>query len=157
MDSFVKCNLLSYPLALVCQDIQELARHFGVDMEQCHSHWHQVHASLEGIDQSADQTMTWITGNLSTSHPALYRIAAVGLLLPTSTADCERGFSCLKRVKTENRNCLSVKVLNYLLAVSLQGPPLESFNFEKAVKAWNETGPLLMMLMKKKQLKYILI
>ncbi|XP_060569887.1 uncharacterized protein LOC132728281 [Ruditapes philippinarum] len=119
MDSFVKCNLLSYPLALVCQDIQELARHFGVDMEQCRSHWHQVRASLEGTDQSADQTMTWITGNLSTSHPALYRIAAVGLLLPTTTADFERGFSCLKRVKTENRNCLSVKVLNYLLAVSL--------------------------------------
>ncbi|XP_060569216.1 uncharacterized protein LOC132748993 [Ruditapes philippinarum] len=107
MDSFVKCNLLSYPLALVCQDIQELARHFGVDMEQCRSHWHQVRASLEGTDQSADQTMTWITGNLSTSHPALYRIAAVGILLPTSTADFERGFSCLKRVKTENRNCLS--------------------------------------------------
>ncbi|XP_060601967.1 uncharacterized protein LOC132755178 [Ruditapes philippinarum] len=143
MDSFVKCNVLSYPLGLafVCQDIQELARHFGVDMEQCRSHWHQVHASLEGTDQSADQTMTWITGNLSTSHPALYRIAAVGLLLPTTTADCERGFSCLKRVKTENRNCLSVKVLNYLLAVSLQGPPLESFNFEKAVKAWKDKKP----------------
>ncbi|XP_060603655.1 E3 SUMO-protein ligase KIAA1586-like [Ruditapes philippinarum] len=31
------------------QDIQELARHFGVDMEQCRSNWHQVRASLEGL------------------------------------------------------------------------------------------------------------
>ena len=37
----------------------------------------------------------------------LAKMAAIGLLLPMSTADCERDFSTLQRVKTSNRNRLS--------------------------------------------------
>ena len=37
---------------------------------------------------------------LQAMFPNLAKIAAIGLLLPMSTADCERGFSALQRIKT---------------------------------------------------------
>ena len=33
--------------------------------------------------------------------PNLTKLAAIGLLLPMSSVDCERGFSTLARVKTD--------------------------------------------------------
>jgi hypothetical protein len=38
---------------------------------------------------------------LSIMFPNLTKLAAIGLLLPVSTVDCERGFSTLTRVKTD--------------------------------------------------------
>ena len=61
-------------------------------------------------------------------------LAAVGLLLPTSTADCERGFSTLKRVKTAQRNCLQNEALNAVLRVSIEGPSVADFSKREAEK-----------------------
>ena len=49
-----------------------------------------------------------------------------------SSADCERGFSALKRIKTRLRNRLSNRILNNLLIISIEGPKLQEFDFEKA-------------------------
>ena len=64
---------------------------------------------------------------LQVMFPNLARIAAIGLLLPMSTADCERGFSALQRIKTDLRNRLSNKILNYLLSISIEGPSPADF------------------------------
>ena len=42
--------------------------------------------------------MEKVAGPLKEAMPNLRLLAAVGLLLPTSTADCEHGFSTLKHV-----------------------------------------------------------
>ena len=60
----------------------------------------------------------------------------IGLLLPMSTADCERGFSCLQRVKTDLRNRLSNKILNYLLSISIEGPSPDEFPYDEACDIW---------------------
>ena len=49
---------------------------------------------------------------LKDMFPNLAKLAAVGLVVPMSTADCERGFSTLSRIKNDLRNRLSCKVLN---------------------------------------------
>ncbi|WAR09053.1 hypothetical protein MAR_019011 [Mya arenaria] len=64
--------------------------------------------------------MEKVAGPLNDAMPNLRMLAAVGLLLPTSTADCERGFSTLKRVKTAQRNRLHNETLNAVIRVSME-------------------------------------
>ncbi|KAH3734953.1 hypothetical protein DPMN_041413 [Dreissena polymorpha] len=85
--------------------------------------------------------MEWVTIHLRNSHDQLYKLAAVGLLLPTSTADCERGFSTMKRIKTENRSRMKSAVLNALMSVSIEGPDIEAVDFGKMVDAWHQEKP----------------
>ena len=49
-----------------------------------------------------------------------------------TTADCERGFSVLKQIKTPLRNCIGQKNLNNAMLICIEGK--ENFDFEKAVK-----------------------
>ena len=60
--------------------------------------------------------------DLADLFPNLFRIALIGLLIPTSTADCERGFSALKRIKTPLRNRLNNPICVNLLFISIEGP-----------------------------------
>ena len=68
--------------------------------------------------------------------PNLAKLAAIGLLLPMSTADCERGFSTLSRVKTDLRNRLQNKTLNHLLMISIEGPDAADYSFDEACDLW---------------------
>ena len=49
----------------------------------------------------------------------LARLAIIGLSIPFSTADCERAFSTMKRVKTPLRNKLKTSTLDCLLRISI--------------------------------------
>ena len=66
----------------------------------------------------------------------LMKLATIGLLLPMSTVDCECGFSTLSRVKTKLRNRLSNRILNYLLTISMEGPPPFEFPYDDACDIW---------------------
>ncbi|KAH3754395.1 hypothetical protein DPMN_189063 [Dreissena polymorpha] len=48
--------------------------------------WRQVPGSLQGTEKKAEEAMEWVTIHLRNSHDQLYKLAAVGLLLRTSTA-----------------------------------------------------------------------
>ena len=69
-------------------------------------------------------------------YPNLQKMASVGLVVPTSTVDCERGFSAVKRIKTPLRNHLSHVILQILLFISIEGPPLAEFPFHLACDKW---------------------
>ena len=60
--------------------------------------------------------MAELTSNaqLLDMFPNHAKLAAIGLIVPMSTADCERGFSALGRIKTDLRNRLCSKVLMLL-------------------------------------------
>ena len=68
--------------------------------------------------------MSKLTSNaqLLNMFPNLAQLSAIGLVIPMSTADCERGFSALRRIKIDLRNRLSSKVLNALMAILIEGP-----------------------------------
>ena len=66
----------------------------------------------------------------------MHKLAVIALVIPMSSADCERGFSALKRIKTRLRNRLSNRILNNLLMISIEGPELKDFDFEKAADVW---------------------
>ena len=68
-------------------------------------------------------------------YPELVKLVNIELVIPTcvclSTATCERGFSAMKRIKTELINRLTTKVLDCLMKISIDGPDLGNFDFDR--------------------------
>ena len=52
------------------------------------------------------------------------------------SANCERGFSTLGRIKTKLRSCLTNLSLNSLLMISMEGPPIQKFDDESCLEKW---------------------
>ena len=81
-----------------------------------------VASNVELKRMSPHQLMSHLlkVAELNAMFPNLAKLAAIGLLLPLSTVDCERGFSTFTRVKTNLRNRLASKTLNNLLVISIE-------------------------------------
>ena len=72
----------------------------------------------------------------SSLYPTLSKLASIALIVPVSTADCERGFSTMNRIKTDPKNRLKTTTLDKLIRLSSEGPELDEFNFERAAMLW---------------------
>ncbi|XP_067660021.1 zinc finger protein 862-like [Haliotis asinina] len=66
--------------------------------------------------------------------PNFLKLACIGLTLPVQTAICERGFSSQNIIKTSHRNKLSEKALRELMTISIEGPPVSTFDARKALE-----------------------
>ena len=64
---------------------------------------------------------------LQVMFPNMAKVATIGLLLPMSTADCERGFSTLQQIKTDLCSRLSNRILNCVLLISIESPSPTDF------------------------------
>ena len=90
----------------------------------------------------SDRSMRQMTSLLSTDtslqdmYPNLSKLASIAALVPVSTAECERSFSTMNRVKTKLRNRMRTSTLDSLIRISMGGPPLPQFNFERAADIW---------------------
>ena len=123
-----------------------LTNHYGshgvVDAERSKSElkiFNSVVAANSRLKQLTTQEMMkhlLKTAEMKSMFPNLTSLASIGLLLPMSTVDCERGFSTLSRVKTDLRNRLSNIMLNHLLMISIEGPAPSEFPYDKACDLW---------------------
>ena len=58
------------------------------------------------------------------------------LFIPVSTAVCERGFSTMKRIRSDWRSTLSAGMLDALMNIAIKGPHYTELQAENAVMAW---------------------
>ena len=74
------------------------------------------------------------------SYPLLLQVAEISLSMPVSNAGPERGASALKRLKTHPRNSPKKEMLQSLLHLSINGPPVKESEavINKAVALWKE-------------------
>ena len=70
-------------------------------------------------------------------YPNFVKLAQVCLTLPISTADCERAFSTMRRIKTRLRSEMNNTTLNHCMRISIEGPKLQDFDFDSAVCTWS--------------------
>ena len=101
-----------YPMTAVKQDLQHewLAfKHILIDVF---------------AEASTSEVMTIISSDTSYSslYPTLSKLAGITLTLPVSTAHVERGFSSMKRIKTDLRNGLKTEKLDKLIRLSTEEP-----------------------------------
>ncbi|KAJ4946887.1 hypothetical protein JOQ06_008930, partial [Pogonophryne albipinna] len=78
-------------------------------------------------------------GDLQTKFNNLGIFAQIYLTMAVSTAACERGFSCMKRVKSDWRSSLSTHNLTRLMFLTIEGPSLDTFDAKRAVLQWWQT------------------
>lgn len=67
-------------------------------------------------------------------------LAEIIMCFPINTACCERGFSVMKKVKSDWRSRLEPETLDTLMRIAIEGKPLEQFDPEPAMRLWNESG-----------------
>lgn len=60
--------------------------------------------------------------------PNLHKLAVIALVNKMSRADCEGGFSALKRMKTRLQNRFSNRILSNLLIISIEGPEVNKMD-----------------------------
>ena len=70
-------------------------------------------------------------------YPNFIKLAQVCLTLPISTADCERAFSTMRRIKTRLRSEMNNTTLNHCMRISIESPKLQDFDFDSAVHTWS--------------------
>ena len=75
---------------------------------------------------------------LKSMYPNLSTLAAICQVLPVTTVDCERAFSAMKRIKSRLRSTMKTKTLNHLLLISIEGPELDKFDFNRALQTWGK-------------------
>ena len=68
-----------------------------------------------------------LPADLQNKFRCLGVLVEVYLTMAVSTAVCERGFSCMKRVQSDWRSSLRAVQLSHLMYVLLKGPSLASF------------------------------
>jgi hypothetical protein len=120
------------------QEIDDLILHFtNLDGEAMRREW-QVLRNMLAEKQAS--TLQDILGELASQHkrtlPNFSKIATTALVLAASSADCERGFSHMRLVKTYMRNRMSDSTLDALLLLAIEGPPRQDFPFDEAVTRW---------------------
>ena len=132
--------------------LQTLIDHFGKELSHKEStsvplldpaaakaEWSQIKPLVVDAAYPRDKLST-LWSIIHTYHkdmfPNLLKLAAVALVLPVHTADCERGFSNQNYLKTARRNRLSATRLQSLLTILTEGPAINEFDFQAATNLW---------------------
>ena len=92
--------------------------------------------------QYSQETMSEVYTRLlgaSNSHRIEILLKLMLVVIP-STAECERGFSCMKLIKTHTRNTMTQETLQLLMTVKQLGPSLANFIPDKAISHWMSCG-----------------
>ena len=119
-----------------------LSNRLGIDPDSALSDWINF-VNFTCVDSPVDIERLDILNELCSQQtlkkmfPSLATIAASFRVLPPHTADSERDFSKLKLIKSVLRNRMGEATLDALMRISIAGPALESFNFEKAAQRWS--------------------
>ncbi len=114
--------------------INTLAKHYGCNIEETLSEWKEVLPTLK-TKEKLREVLHFLVA-FDDLYPNLSKIASSLLVIPVHSADCERGFSALGRIKTKLRSRLTNKYLNSLLMINLNGADLNKFDFHSALQTW---------------------
>ena len=142
--------------------IENLAKHFettlqksGFKASMCLVEWPDFKKSVS--EQYESSNLVDFYGLMISLHketyPNICALLTIILVLPISTADPERGFSLMKRIKTDWRASLTPRSLSNLMTTKLRNIKLEDFNPEAAYSLWLSDGRRILNPMKYKRKK----
>ena len=123
------------------ENVRKLGDHYGVgdiSSEELSSEWVdlRVYLILNCSNLSMKDILCLLAKKettISSVYPNFSKLSQIFLTLPISTADCERAFSTMKRIKTRLRNQMTNDTLNHCMRISMEGLPLSEFDFEESM------------------------
>ena len=91
--------------------------------------------------KKGSKELTWVGVNEVAKDvcPNVLRFVDLLLSLPASSADCERGFSQTKMIKSDWRSKLHDKKVTDLLTVELNSPDIAEFDPHQSIQLWLST------------------
>ena len=101
----------------------------AIDRDRCISEYTEFstlikgHATLSPCQSLQELAQEFLCrGSLCELFPSISKLLVHALVLPVCTADCERCFSTMKRIKTDLRNRMNTATLDKLLRIRIEGP-----------------------------------
>ena len=84
------------------------------------------------------KNLSWAKINLmwSTELPNLLKLIDLILSISSSTAECERGFSAMKRIKSSERSLLKIKTLDDLMMIHMNSKECSLFDPAPGIETW---------------------
>jgi phosphotransferase system IIB component len=130
--------------------ISILAEHFkyvldeaGLNATSAETEWHGLKDFVrrkvlaeQGLSLGVSSLWESILQTANEEFRNILGLVEIVLLFPIHTAECERGFSMMKRVKSDWRSRLKPSTLNDLLTVQLSGITMRSFVPDRAIGLW---------------------
>ena len=77
---------------------------------------------------------------MSVLFPLISDLLARLVVLLAASAEVERVFSSMKRIKTAQRNRLNTATLDHLIRVSMEGPSVTEWNPIPTLRLWESWG-----------------
>ena len=77
---------------------------------------------------------------MALAYPLISSILARIAVLPASSAQVERLFSAMKRIKSSQRNRLKSTTLDHLMRISIEGPLVHLWDPYPALRKWESMG-----------------
>ena len=120
------------------EKLQKLAQHYKLPENQTLLEWESAARIIRRINPaSAEANMQTSLKKLTpAAHPNLSWLVTIGLTIPTTSVDCERGISAYNLIKTDHRSCMKIENVDNQVVIFLNGPPLKEFDFNSAMKNW---------------------
>jgi len=132
---------------VVKANVTALAKHYNLDRDVLSLQYKEI---LPTLKVRAESKLCFKDKNAHSSalhllhlhsgdkrYSELLMILSVLVTSPMTTADCERGFSVMKLLKTAQRNSLQ-KNLNACMTIAIEGKEVDNFAYRKAVLCYGQ-------------------
>uniref|UniRef100_A0A5F8G2L7 Zinc finger protein 862 n=1 Tax=Monodelphis domestica TaxID=13616 RepID=A0A5F8G2L7_MONDO len=124
-------------------EILNLAKHFQLSLPQGYSEEGLLDEWLGLKTIAKNLPFSMLCKNALSQHsrfPLLSQLIAVVVCVPISTSCCERGFSAMSRIKTDERTKLSNEVINMLMMTAVNGVAVTEYDPQPAIQHWYLTS-----------------
>ena len=103
-----------------------------------------VSARVNGIRGADHMRNLWAQlfndAQLQQTYGNILMLVEISLVVALSSSVCERGFSTIKRVKSDWRAGLTTEMLDNLLMICIEGPDFEAYDAARAFNRWFNGG-----------------
>ena len=125
----------------VCRRFSSPLEGVGVDVACVLDEWDDVIAYAKAyldLVRNEYKVVWWKLFNCTDAvkWSNLFKVVELLFCLPVANGHLERVFSQLKLIKTNRRTCLAEDTLDQLMRINAEGPPLASWNPDRAIGLW---------------------
>lgn len=126
-------------LNLLLQHFQDSLTRGGCDLDLIKTEWTDFKAYVYR-HHTKDISKFFISDDLRNRFRNVLLLLEILLAFPLSSAVCERGFSAMKRIKSDWRSSIQPEMLRRLMFIAIEGPSVLDFDIQSAFNRWWATG-----------------
>lgn len=120
---------------VVANHYRDVLKRNDFDINEAKDEWLSLNTrAMETLTRQVFWNQIYTLKYAQFSHVLM--LVEISFTLAVSSSCCERGFSCISRLKTEYRNSLDASTVDNLMNICLNGPSPEEFVAEKAIIHW---------------------